>query len=237
MQKLIDGARKLGLGLTPGQVESFESYYRELVAWNRKINLTAITGYDEVQVGHFLDSLTVLPVLPAAGQTPRVIDVGTGAGLPGLPLKIVRPEIRLTLLEATGKKASFLQHLIVVLGLDGIDIINNRAEAAAHLTNCRERFDAALSRAVAPLAALAELALPFCAVGGVLIAQKKGDIDVELAGASRAIEVLGGRLREVRVVDIKELGDRRCLVIIEKIGPTPGGYPRRPGIPAKRPIG
>jgi 16S rRNA (guanine527-N7)-methyltransferase len=235
MQELKSGAVKLGICLTDEQLEKFEVYYRELIDWNHKFNLTRIIDYQEVQVKHFLDSLTILTTM-GLSEGLRVIDVGTGAGLPGIPLKIVFPWINLTLLEATAKKALFLEHIVGKLGLNMTEIIISRAEEVGHDNRYREKFDLALSRAVAPLPALAELTLPFCTVGGVSIASKKGDIERELAQAFHAIEVLGGSLREAKPLSLTELGDKRCLVIIDKVRPTPPQYPRRPGRPTKSPI-
>ncbi len=237
MQKLIAGARRLDIELSPHQLEQFEVYYRELVDWNRRMNLTAITSYDGVQTKHFLDSLTiVLAFKPPAGASPGIIDIGTGAGLPGIPLKILFPNIRLALLEATAKKAAFLKHITQHLELADVEIIVSRAELAARDARYREHFDIALSRAVAALPAAVELALPFCTIGGSFIAQKKGAIDEEITQAHKAIEILGGKLREVKRIELPELADDRYLVIIEKISPTPEKYPRHPGMPEKRPI-
>jgi 16S rRNA (guanine527-N7)-methyltransferase len=238
MEKLNSGAKKIGLSLSREQLEQFSIYNHELIDWNQRVNLTSITGYEEVQVGHFLDSLTVtLALRPLLGvERWRVIDVGTGAGLPGIPLRIVLPGIRLVLLEATAKKVKFLEHLISRLGLDGVEVVVGRAEEVAHNDRYREKFELALSRAVASLPTLAELTLPLVTIGGSLIAQKKGDIDAELNSASRAIAVLGGNLREAKAVDLAEFTEKRWLIIIDKVKPTPPKYPRRPGIPAKRPL-
>ena len=238
MEKLNSGAAKLGLQLNPRQLEQFQVYYETLIDWNKRVNLTAITGYEEVQINHFLDALTVTlgwqP--PTNDADSELIDVGTGAGIPGIPLKILFPDIRLVLLEATAKKAAFLHHLKEKLGLDNVAIVVGRAEEVAHLNQYRERFDIVLSRAVAPLPTLVELTLPFCNIGGKFIAHKKGEMDLEISQADKAIAVLGGNLREVRSVELEEFADRRCLVIIDKVSPTPQQYPRRPGVPKKRPI-
>jgi len=234
MRDLKSGAEELGIKLTGSQLELFERYYKELVEWNKKLNLTTITEYKEVQLKHFLDSVSVL--LAGIPQAASIIDVGSGAGLPGLPLKIARPDVRLTLLESTAKKVDFLNHLKQTLNLNDVEVVCARAEEAARKEAYREQFDIALSRALAPLAVLAELTLPFLKIGGWLIAQKKGDIDEEIKETARAIQILGGNLLEIKPISLKGLEDDRCLVIVDKIGATPEKYPRRPGMPAKRPI-
>lgn len=238
MDKLKSGTAKLGLNLTSEQLQKFEFYYRELTDWNTKINLTSVTGYEEVQITHFLDSLTVISGFPSLQPDKRlnIIDVGTGAGFPGIPLRIVLPEIRLILLEATAKKAEFLRHITAKLELDNVEIVRGRAEEVAHDESYRERFDIVVSRALAPLNVLAELTLPFCAIGGRLIAQKKGDISQEMDQASRAVNTLGGEINGVLDITLDEFDDDRCLVIIDKVKVTPLKYPRRPGIPTKKPI-
>lgn len=238
MEKLNAGARKLDLHLTPQQLEQFQIYYQELIDWNQRVNLTAITGYEEVQIKHFLDSLTVVLALkqPIGEHDFHLIDVGTGAGIPGIPLKILLPEIKLVLLDATAKKAAFLHYIKHKLGLDDVEIVVGRAEDVAHEARYREKFELVLSRAVASLPTLVELTLPFCAVGGSFVAQKKGAVDPEVTQAARAISLLGGNLRKVEKVSLEEFTDERWLIIIDKVSPTPQKYPRRSGIPAKRPL-
>ena len=164
------------------------------------------------------------------------MDVGIGAGFPGVPLAIAFPDISITLLEATAKKIRFLQHVVEKLGLRNTDIIEGRAEDIGHDDKYREAFDIVLSRAVAPLATLVELTLPFCKTGGIVIAWKKGDIKQELEESNKGTDTLGGRIREVRPMELPEFDDKRCLVIIDKLTATPSRYPRRSGIPAKRPV-
>ncbi|MDD5288270.1 MAG: 16S rRNA (guanine(527)-N(7))-methyltransferase RsmG [Dehalococcoidales bacterium] len=238
MEKLSQGAEKLGLRLTEKQLALLQTYYEELTDWNQRMNLTAITEYEAVQINHFLDSLTVVSVWqpPVNKPHPGVIDIGTGAGVPGIPLKIVFPEICLSLMDSTNKKITFLNHLKQKLGLEDIEVVTGRAEEVAHQIQYRERFDLVLARGVAPLATLVELTLPFCKSGGRLVAHKRGDMEEELNGAKRAITVLGGRLKEVKPIDMAEFPDRRCLVVIEKIASTPARYPRRSGMPVKKPL-
>jgi len=239
MKNLIKGAVKLGIKLNARQVKQFELYYQELNEWNKKTNLTAITDYSSVQVKHFLDSLTITLVLSEEEVVRpdfNIIDIGTGAGFPGLPLKILFPQPRLLLIEPTIKKTTFLHHIIRKLELENVEVLNSRAEEAAHLPLYREQFVLALSRAVALLPTLAELTLPFCQIGGKFIAQKKGEINREINKAQEAITLLGGKLNQIKKIELDEFSDERYLVIIDKIYPTPSKYPRRPGLPKRRPI-
>ncbi|MFO7774100.1 MAG: 16S rRNA (guanine(527)-N(7))-methyltransferase RsmG [Dehalococcoidia bacterium] len=239
MEKLIEGAGKLGIELNARQVKQFELYYRELIAWNEKINLTAITDYSSVQVKHFLDSLTIiLAVRKEEVEKPdfNIIDIGTGAGFPGVPLKILFPQPRLVLIEPTAKKTTFLHHITRTLQLENVEVLNSRAEEAAHLLAYREQFSLVLSRAVALLPTLVELTLPFCRIGGRFVAQKKGEIDREIMGGEKAIATLGGKLDSTKKIELSEFEDARYLVIIDKIYHTPSKYPRRSGLPRRRPI-
>ena len=241
MQRLIQGARALGVRLTDEQKSCFQLYYEELLAWNAQFNLTAITEYDQVQIRHFLDSLSCLLAdetrLALGRPGSRIIDVGTGAGFPGIPLKLVCPRMRLTLLESTGKKVVFLQHLVDCLGLISVGAIKARAEELAHDPMHREQYDLALARAVAELPVVLEYTLPFCRVGGWVVAQKGEAGSAEAWASDQAISLLGGELLRVMPVELPGLPEDRSLVVVKKVGPTPQGYPRRPGVPSKRPLG
>lgn len=237
LEYLVKGCQILGLELTPCQLNQFELYYKELIDWNTKTNLTAITDYHDVQIKHFLDSLSVyLAFHNMSVSSLKMLDVGTGAGFPGIPIKIVFPDINLTLLEATGKKVSYLKHIVGKLNLVDTDIITARAEDLAHESYHREQYNIVTARALAELPVLLELTLPFCRIGGKVISQKKGDIKLEIERMQRALDLLGGELSEVITVTIPGLLDERSLVIINKIRNTPFEYPRRSGMPYKRPI-
>ena len=235
---LSDGASRIGVRLDALQVERFELYYREMLAWNSRVNLTRVTGLEEVQTRHFLDSLSIVSGLPDGALDPgaNLIDVGSGAGLPGVPLKIAYPGVALVLLEANRKKAAFLESLVGVLELDDARVVWSRAEEAGRRQDLREAFDVVVSRAVAPLEVLVELTLPFCKVGGVAVAQKGADVDGEVGRALKAVRLLGGG--ETRTYAVTPPGSpvARSLVVTDKTGATPERFPRRPGIPAKRPL-
>ena len=235
---LLAGARELNITLTARQLASLETYYRELKDWNQRFNLTAITDRDGILVRHFLDSLSCLKALPRAelGAGARMIDVGTGAGFPGLPLKIVCPGVRLTLLEATGKKVTFLEHLVDVLGLHSVAVVHGRAEELGRSPDHREQYDWAVARAVAEMPTLAEYLLPLVRVGGAALAQKGEGAAAEVQEAEGAILTLGGRVRRLVGVELRGLAETRYLVVVDKAAATSSEYPRRPGIPAKRPL-
>ncbi len=232
---LMEGAAAFGLVLTGPQVSAFRRYYEELVDWNQRMNLTAITDPDAVVERHFLDSLSCLLAFPEdLPSQPRLIDVGAGAGLPGIPLKLARPEVRLALLEATRKKAAFLVHIVAVLQLSDTAVLAGRAEDLGRDSAYREQFDLATSRAVAEMAVLAEYCLPFLRVGGRLIAPKRTGIENEIAAGRGAIAALGARLGPAIVLP----GDpSRQLVVVDKTAPTPSAYPRRAGLPSRQPLG
>ena len=238
MEPLVRGAAELGIRLDQAQIEQFRRCHSELVDWNRRINLTAVTDWAHVQTRHFLDSLAVSTVLPpdTLRSGGSVLDVGSGAGFPGLPLKIAFPCLRLTLLDATAKKTAFLSHLAQELGLEDVEVLTGRAETLAHDPALRESFDVVVSRAVAKLPVLAELTLGFCRIGGVVVAQKSAGVADEVREALVAVAELGGRLGEVRPVTMDMADGDGALVVLEKASPTPKTYPRRPGIPAKRPL-
>lgn len=236
MGALAEMARSLlGLALTPDQEAAFDAYALALADWNAHTNLTAITALDEVRARHFLDSLTVLAAAPPV-EGAHVIDVGTGAGFPGLPLRIARPDLRLTLIEATGKKLAFCRHVAETLGIEDVQFVHARAEEGGHLPELREHGDLVVARAVARLPALLEYLLPLTRVGGVAVAMKGRTAADETADSTRALKLLGGRLRELREFSLPGIDEPHVLVIVDKIAPTPAGFSRRPGLPPQRPL-
>ena len=233
---LVSDADALGISLTETQASQFVRYYAELARWNERVNLTAITDWEAVRSLHFLDSLSAARALPSELlQSGTFIDVGSGGGFPGIPLKLAFPGMRGVLLDATAKKTAFLAHVCETLELQDMSARTGRAETLAHEAEMRERFDIAFARAVAEVATLAELTLPFVRLGGTVVMHKKANIVAELERARGAIETLGGELREVLPVSLPGLDDR-ALVVLDKLRPTPERYPRRPGMPAKRPL-
>lgn len=238
LESFLRGTKQLGIAITPEQARQFQLYYEELKEWNQRVNLTAITEYEEVQIKHFLDSVTVIPILEKASWAKAdfsFVDVGTGGGIPGIPLKIVLKQARALLLDSVAKKTAFVQHVVQRLALEGTEVVTGRAEVLAHQAAYREIFNLAVCRAVSQLAAIAELTLPFVQIGGLAVIFKKTSTEQELEGAANAIGIVGGRIRETRDLDLEGLEQHR-LIVLEKVAPTPYRYPRRAGIPEKRPL-
>ncbi len=237
-QLMISEAATFGLMLDAAAVAKLKRYYALLIAGNQKTNLTRITDEREAVVKHFLDSLTVLSAVPRElwDQPLSFIDVGAGAGFPGIPLLIVRPNWRGTLLEATGKKVAFLNESLQELALNGM-ALHGRAEEVARDPAHRDRYDLAFARAVAEMSALSELCLPFVKVGGHFVAMKGSTGEEELSKAQKALRLLGGGEIAVTSLELPEgMGERR-LIAVRKASPTPKAYPRRTGMPTQKPLG
>lgn len=234
-------ARRLGVELSAPQLQQFRQYGELLLTWNARINLTAITDPAAIQTLHFLDAVTLVPVIrrwqAASGAgAPTLLDVGSGAGLPGLALKLVLPELQVTLLDGAGKRVAFLRQAIDALGLEGIGAVQGRAETLAHDPEWREWFDLVTARALARLPLLLEWCLPLTRVGGLLMAPKAGDLGAELAEGRRAAHELGGEARAPLAVDAPELTNR-FIVAVEKWRKTGARYPRPGGLPKRLPLG
>jgi 16S rRNA (guanine527-N7)-methyltransferase len=225
----------LGLKLNPHQLEAFDWYASELVEWDRRFNLTAVTDSQGIEVKHFLDSLTCLQAM-GPRPTGRVVDVGTGAGFPGLPLKIMCPQLELTLVESIGKKVEFCRHVAHSLGLEGVEIVHDRAERVGHQPEHRGVYDWALARAVASMPVLVEYLLPLLKLGGRVVIQKGETGLAEAHTAEGALRILGGRVDQLISIELPTVVECRYLVVVIKNAATPDKYPRRPGIPAKRPL-
>ena len=232
----MQAAQKLfGVHLTGRQVAALLIFENELLAWNQKFNLTAIRDSEGIRIKHFLDSFSC--VLAWKENPPmRLIDVGTGAGFPGIPLKILYPSMQLTLVESVGKKASFCRHAVGVLKLDRVEVITGRAEELGQLPAQRESYDWAVARAVAALPVLAEYLLPLVRVGGKMLAQKGHSGPVEAHNAEPALKLLGGQIRQLISVTLPGVAEERYLVVVDKLAATPPQYPRKPGFPAKKPL-
>ena len=236
MEQLIQDARALfAINLTVHQVDSLVQYEKELLKWNQKFNLTAIRDVESIRTKHFLDSFSCVLAWKASSPD-RLIDVGTGAGFPGLPLRILYPNLKLTLVESVGKKAKFCQHIVDTLGLKNVAVIQARAEEVGQDSKHREKYDWAVARAVANLSALSEYLLPLVKVGGNMLAQKGERGPAEAQSAEKAIELLGGKLKQLIQVNLPGVVDERYLVVVEKVAATPPKYPRKPGLPAKQPL-
>ena len=252
---LKEGLGSLGIKISFEQLNNFLVYLEELKSWNKQFNLTAIVQDEDIIFKHFVDSLTCFlcfsSFLPQKTEedfglindtdlwkTCRVLDVGSGAGFPGLPLKICVPKIKLTLLESSRKKTLFLKHICKKLQLRDVLVIHSRAEICGRELKYREKYEIVISRAVGKLSFLVEYCLPFVKVNGIMIAQKGPAVEKELNEAEKAINLLGGKVKEIKEINLKlkKVEFKRNLVVIEKVFPTPEKYPRKPGIPSKRPI-
>ena len=225
----------LGIDLTEKQIQQFISYYEKLVEWNEMMNLTAITEYDEVMKKHFIDSMTLIKAFDV-NQSASVIDVGTGAGFPGLVLKIAFPNLKITLLDSLNKRIQFLNEVIGNLGLDGVETIHGRAEDFAKPGKLREKYDLCVSRAVANLSTLSEYCLPFVKVGGYFISYKSGEIDEELENSKNAIKLLNAKVEEVIKYRLPDSDIQRSIVVIKKEKNLSKKYPRKAGMPTKQPL-
>lgn len=233
--KFEKGLYELGINLSLKQREQFDKYYELLVEWNKVMNLTGITEYDEVNLKHFIDSLSVVRVVDMK-SVKRVIDVGTGAGFPGIPLKIAFPDTEILLLDSLNKRVKFLNEVITTLGLENITAIHGRAEDIAKNKSYREQFDLCVSRAVANLSTLCEYSLPFLWISGSFVSYKGEYSENEIKQAEKAIDILGGKISKIDRFKLPGTDMGRSLIKIDKVKKTPGKYPRKAGLPAKEPI-
>jgi 16S rRNA (guanine527-N7)-methyltransferase len=246
MHRLTSGAAQLGLNLQPPQIAAFETYTRELLSWNAQFNLTAITDPEQVEIRHYLDSLALIPTLAALegvtvpallSRGVRAVDVGAGAGFPGLALRIVWPRLRLCMIEATAKKVRFIEHMAGQLGIPDVQLVHGRAEELALRDEYRASYDLVMARAVATLPTLVEYLLPLAKRGGRVVAYKGSAAHEEALCAEQAIRTLGGQLRKLVPVEVPGLAETRVLVVIDKVTQTPEGFPRGRGLPRKHPLG
>ena len=235
MNGLKKDALSFGITLSDQQLSQFYTYYELLIEWNEKMNLTAITDFEEVIKKHFLDSLSIGRILKQDSSV-SILDIGTGAGFPGIPIKIAFPDTQITLMDSLNKRVNFLNEVICTLGLEKIDAIHGRAEDFAKKGMLREKFDICVSRAVANLATLSEYCLPFVKVGGNFISYKSEKITEEFENAKEAIRVLGGKYSKQVEFNLPFSDIYRNLFMIEKIKNTPGKFPRKAGLPSKEPI-
>ncbi|AZR74299.1 16S rRNA methyltransferase G [Anoxybacter fermentans] len=234
---LTSGLEELGLIIKPEQIDLFEKFMDLMLDWNEKINLTAITEPYEVITKHFIDSVTPLAYAEKYElDLSSVLDLGTGGGFPGVPLKIIRPKISVLLADSLKKRIKYLELVIKELGLKDISVYHGRAEEMGQDPKFREKFTNVFSRAVAEMNILVEYCLPLVKVGGMFVALKGPDLEDELNQAKRAIKLLGGEIVGVECFDLPLINDSRTLVFIKKVNPTPGKYPRRPGKPKKNPL-
>lgn len=230
------GLEQLRIFLNEKQIQQFIEYYEILVEWNKVMNLTAITDYEEVIAKHFLDSLALVKVCDLSGKK-KVIDIGTGAGFPGIPLKIAFPKLEIVLLDSLNKRIKFLNEVIEKLGLKNIRTIHGRAEDFAKQKEYRESFDLCVSRAVANLSTLSEYCLPYVKIEGNFIPYKSGKIDEEISQGEKAIKILGGKISQIDKFQLVDTDMERSFVVIKKEKNSPKKYPRKAGMPSKEPLG
>ena len=226
----------LGITLTEEQKQQFDKFYELLVEWNKVMNLTGITEYEEVNEKHFVDSVSIVKAIDI-NKVETVIDIGTGAGFPGIPLKIAFPHLKIVLLDSLNKRINFLNKVIEELGLTDIKTIHGRAEDFAKQAEYREQFDLCVSRAVANLSTLSEYCIPYINKGGMFVPYKSGEIDEEVVQAKKAVHILGGKLEEVVKFQLPGTEIGRSFVKIQKIQNTAKKYPRKAGLPSKEPLG
>lgn len=234
--RIKEALESLGLSIEDKQCEKFLLYYEMLIEKNKVMNLTAITEFDEVVVKHFLDSAALVKIFDLQNKQLKVLDMGTGAGFPGIPLKILFPKLQVVLLDSLNKRVGFLKEVIDALSLENIEAVHGRAEEYGRKEAYREKFDLCVSRAVANLATLSEYCIPYVAVDGYFIPYKSGNIENELSGAKNAINILGGNIEEVKEFILPDSDISRSFIKIRKTGKTKQKYPRMGGKPAKEPI-
>ena len=232
-EEMSKKSKILGVRFSVEQIEQFYKYMNLLIEWNEKMNLTAITEPKEIILKHFIDSLTILKYID---DNSKLVDVGTGAGFPGVPLSIMNPTLKITLVDSLNKRLIFLQEVVKELNLKNIEIVHARAEEFGQNKNYREKFDIATSRAVANLATLSEYLVPLVKIGGKIISMKASNAKEEINNAQKAIEVLGGKIEKIEEFDLPESDIGRTIIIIDKNKCTPAIYPRKAGTPAKEPI-
>lgn len=233
--KFIKELDTLGIHLSDIQQEQFDRYYELLIEWNRVMNLTGITEYEEVNLKHFTDSLTIVRINDMKNVF-TLIDIGTGAGFPGIPIKIAFPHIKVVLLDSLNKRIKFLNEVVEKLNLDNVETLHGRAEDYAKKAEYREQFDMCVSRAVANLSTLGEYCIPFVKKGGCFVSYKSADSDEEINQSEKAISILGGKISKIDKFMLPGSDMGRALVVTEKDKNTPQKYPRKAGVPSKEPL-